>query len=79
MQTAFVLVNCDLGTETDVIGKLRCMDSVKEVHGTIGVFDIVAKIENFEREKIRETITQNIQKAEHVRSTLTLMATPAQS
>lgn len=79
MHTAYVLVNCDLGTEIDVIEKLRHMDSVKEIHGTFGAFDIVAKIENFEREKIRETIIHNIRKLEHVRSTLTLMAIPGQS
>ncbi|MDH3311548.1 MAG: Lrp/AsnC ligand binding domain-containing protein [Nitrosopumilus sp.] len=79
MHTAYVLVNCNLGTEMDVIEKLRHMDSVKEIHGTFGAFDIVVKIENFEREKISKTITQNIRKLEHVRSTLTLMTISGQS
>jgi len=79
MQTAYVLVNCDLSTEMDVIEKLRHMDSIKEIHGIFGAFDIIAKIENSEREKVRETITLNIRKLDHVRSTLTLMGIPEQS
>ncbi len=79
MQTAYVLINCDLGTEMDVIEKLRHMDSIKEIRGTFGAFDIIAKIENSEREKVRETITLNIRKLDHVRSTLTLMGIPEQS
>lgn len=79
MRTAYVLVNYDLGTEMDVIEKLRHMDSIKEIRGTFGAFDIIAKIENSEREKVRETITLNIRKLDHVRSTLTLMGIPERS
>ena len=73
METAYVLVNCDLGSEVDVIESLKHLDSVKEVHGTFGAYDIIAKVKNSEREKLNETITWNIRKLEHVRSTLTLM------
>lgn len=79
MQTAYVLINCDLGAEMNVIEKLKNIESVKEIHGTFGAFDIIAKIENLEREKVRETVTQNIRKINHVRSTLTLMGIPEQS
>ena len=79
MQTAYVLVNCDLGTEMDVIEKLRCIESIKEVHGTFGAFDIIAKIENSEREKVRETIIKHIRKIDYVRSTLTLMGIEGQN
>ena len=49
METAYVLVNCDLGSEDDIIEDLKHMDSVKEVSGTFGAYDIIAKIENSER------------------------------
>jgi DNA-binding Lrp family transcriptional regulator len=79
METAFVLVNCDLGSEEAIIDDLKHIESVKEVHGTFGAYDIIAKIENPEREKLRETITWNIRKLEHVRSTLTLMGIQGQN
>ncbi len=79
METAYVLVNCDLDSEDAVIEDLKHVDSVKEVHGTFGAYDIIAKIENSERDKLRETITWNIRKLEHVRSTLTLMGIQGQN
>ncbi len=79
METAFVLVNCDLGSEEAIIDDLKHIESVKEVHGTFGAYDIIAKIENPEREKLRETITWNIRKLEHVRHTLTLMGIHGQN
>ena len=79
METAYVLVNCDLGSEGSVIEDLKHIDTVKEVHGTFGAYDIIAKIENPEREKLRDTITWNIRKIQHVRSTLTLMGIKGQN
>lgn len=79
METAYVLVNCDLGSEDNIIEDLKHIESVKEVHGTFGAYDIIAKIENPDREKLRETIIWNIRKLEHVRSTLTLMGIQGQN
>ncbi|MEK0350753.1 MAG: Lrp/AsnC ligand binding domain-containing protein [Nitrosopumilus sp.] len=78
METAYVLVNCDLGSEDAIIENLKHIESVREVHGTFGAYDIIAKIENPDREKLRETIIWNIRKLEHVRSTLTLMGIQGQ-
>ncbi len=79
METAYVLVNCDLGSEDTIIEDLKHIESVREVHGTFGAYDIIAKIENPDREKLRETIIWNIRKLEHVRSTLTLMGIQGQN
>jgi len=79
METAYVLVNCDLGSEEDIIEGLKHIDSVREVHGTFGAYDIIAKVESSEREKLKETITWSIRRLNHVRSTLTLMAIQGQN
>ncbi len=79
METAYVLVNCDLGSEESIIEDPKHIESVREVHGTFGAYDIIAKIENPDGEKLRETITWNIRKLEHVRSTLTLMGIQGQN
>lgn len=79
METAYILINCDLGSEEAVIEDLKHIESVNEIHGTFGAYDIIAKIENPKKEKLRETITWNIRKLEHVRSILTLMGIPGQN
>jgi len=79
METAYVLVNCDLGSEESIIEKLKHIDSVKEISGTFGAYDIIAKVENPDKEKLRDTITWNIRKIAHVRSTLTLMGISGQN
>jgi len=76
METTYVLVSCDLGSEMNVIEELKRIDSVVEVHGTFGAYDIIVKIENPDRERFRETVILNIRKLKHVRSTLTLMGIP---
>jgi len=79
METAYVLLNCDLGHEETIIEDLKHMDSISEVSGTYGAYDIIAKVENSERDKLRDIIIWKIRKLEHVRSTLTLMGIPGQN
>ncbi len=73
MAQAFVLINCELGSEESVITQLKSLDGVTEVHGTFGAYDILAKIESDRVESLRELITWKIRKIENIRSTLTLM------
>jgi len=37
MAKAYVLMNCDLPSEKDVISLLNKIDVVKETHGTLGL------------------------------------------
>ncbi len=73
MGLAYVLINCELGFEEDIISKLKTIDEVKEVQGTFGAYDIVAKVESDNVEKLRDVITRKIRKLDRIRSTLTLM------
>ena len=79
MATAYVLINCELGSEEDIISQLKGLEGVIEVHGTFGAYDILAKIESETVEKLRETITWKIRKIEKIRSTLTLMGIEGQA
>jgi len=73
MATAYVFMNCDIGSEEAIIQLLKGLEGVKEVHGIFGVYDIIAKVETDITEKLHETITLKIRKIEKIRSTLTLM------
>ncbi len=78
MVSSYVLINCDIGSTEDVISHLKTIDGVKEVHGTFGAYDIIAKIESDNRETLRDTLTWKIRKMERIRSTLTLMTIAGQ-
>jgi len=73
MKKAYVLINCDLGKEEDILGTLRSIKSVKEVHGIFGAYDIIAEVSAENAEELREDITWKIRKLPYIRSTLTLM------
>jgi len=73
MATAYILINCELGSEESIIQELKNLDGVIEVHGTFGAYDILAKIESPTVDVLRETITWKIRKIDQIRSTLTLM------
>jgi len=72
MSQAFVLINCELGSEEHIIEELKKLSDVKNVQGTFGAYDIIAEVSSESVEKIRETITWKIRKLEKIRSTLTL-------
>ena len=74
MTTAYVLINCDLGYEAEVIDEIKQFEDVKEAHGVFGAYDILAKVESDSVEHLRDTITWKIRKLNRVRSTLTLLA-----
>jgi len=73
MATAYVLITSDLGCEEQVIEELKHVSDVKEVHGTFGAYDIVAKVESANVKNLRETITWKIRRIDKVKSTLTLL------
>ena len=73
MERAYVLINCDTGCEESIIKELKKMDSIKEIHGTLGVYDIIAKVESENQEKLKEAIIGDIRKLTNITSTLTLM------
>jgi len=70
---AFVLINCELGSEQSVIGQLKQIEPVKEVSGTFGSYDILAKIECPNNHELNSVITNKIRNLEMVKGTLTLM------
>ena len=74
MVFAYVLINCDLGFEEDIISQLKTIDEVKEMKGVFGAYDLVAKVESDDVDKLRDVITRKIRKINRIRTTLTLMA-----
>ena len=73
MAIAFVLVNADLGAETEVMNGLKMMDGVKEVHMVYGVYDIITRVEADTMEDLKNIISWKIRRLYTVRSTITMI------
>lgn len=73
MAKAFILINCELGSEKQIISDLKVSDCVKDVYGVFGAYDIVINVESETFEKLRQLIIWKIRKIDNVRSTMTLM------
>ena len=78
MPTAFILLNSDLGSDQEIIVKLKEILGVEkgikfEVQGVYGIYDIVVKIEADNPDHLRSIITNKIRKIDRVQSTLTMM------
>ena len=73
MTVGYVMINCELGAEADLIEKIRGIENVKDVFGTFGAHDIMVKVEADHLEKLREVITWEIQKMDKIRSTVSLV------
>ncbi|MDE1844131.1 MAG: Lrp/AsnC ligand binding domain-containing protein [Thaumarchaeota archaeon] len=74
MRETYVLINCDLGKEQQIVKFLQKLQSVKEVQATHGVYDIVAKIETKTEGELDDTIRLKILGLRQVNSVLTLQA-----
>jgi DNA-binding Lrp family transcriptional regulator len=78
MPTAYILVNCILGSEENVIKQIAEVPSVKEVRGTYGVHDIFVKVKSDTNESLNHIITSKIRRISGITSTVTLMVIEAQ-
>ena len=72
MAKAYVLMNCDLGTEKNIISKLNWINGVTESHGTFGLYDIFAKVESDDEKEIQKIVTHVIRQMSEIHSTMTL-------
>lgn len=73
MTDAYVMLNCELGAEAQILEELRQIEQVVDVFETIGTHDMLVKLQAENFEKIREIVSWNIQKMKNVRSTATLI------
>jgi DNA-binding Lrp family transcriptional regulator len=71
---AYVLINTEIGSESEVLDAIKKITNVKEAHAVYGVYDIVVKIEADTMDKLKETVTWKVRRLNKVRSTLTMIA-----
>ena len=75
MPEAYVLVNTEMGSEDDVLNRLKKLKSVKEAHTVYGSHDIVIKVETDTMDRLKEITTFEVRKINEVRNTHTMIIT----
>jgi len=73
METAYVLIVSETGSEQHVIEKLLMIDEIKEVNQVWGAYDIVVKVTGPTSDTVREIITGKIRMIEGIKTTASLI------
>lgn len=73
MPKAFVLINTDIGSETEVLTILKKIEGVIEAFSVYGVYDIISKVSAENMDKLKDIVTWKIRRLDKVRSTLTMI------
>jgi len=72
MSKAFVLVNTNLGKESEVESELKKIEGIVGVYNVYGVYDLVVEVDSESQQKLKDIIFSRIRTLRNVRSTLTL-------
>ncbi len=78
MEIAYVLIQCDLGAEMQIINDIMKIPEINEVRGTYGIYDVFCKAQADTKEELDQIITNKIRKIQKIRSTITLHYIPSQ-
>ena len=70
MEIAYVLIQCDLGSEENIINEIMSIPEAKEVRGTYGIYDVFCKVESDSKEVLDDVITNRIRKIPKIRNRL---------
>ena len=73
MPIAFVLINAELDSEKYIIEQLNKLECVTNIDSVYGVYDIVIKIEANTMDEVKNIVSYNVRRINHVRSTLTMI------
>ncbi len=73
METVYVLIVSEMGSEQQVIEKLLMNDEIKEVNQVWGAYDIVVKVVGPTSDTVRELITGKIRIIEGIKTTVSLI------
>ncbi|MGH2612682.1 MAG: Lrp/AsnC ligand binding domain-containing protein [Rhabdochlamydiaceae bacterium] len=72
MAKAYILVNCEPGSEKQVVDELVAINGVTQAHGLHGIYDVVAEVEAPSIQELRKIIIRKIRKIPAICFTKTL-------
>ncbi len=72
MNISYVLIVCEVGALESILAELKSLESVKEISGLFGSYDIIVKLETTSEEKLKDIVVSKIRNLQQVRTTVTL-------
>jgi len=72
MNILYVLIVCEVGAEESILAELKSLESVKEISGLFGSYDIIVKLEATSEEKLKDIVVSKIRNLQKIRTTVTL-------
>ncbi len=73
MNISYVLIVCEVDALESILAELKSLESVKEVSGLFGSYDIIVKLEVASEEELEDIVVSKIRNLKNIRTTLTLI------
>jgi len=73
MPVSFVLINTETDAMEKVLEALKDIKGVEEAYSVYGVYDIIAKVEAENMDKLKDIVSYRIRRLEGIRSALTMI------
>ena len=70
---AYVLVNTELGMESEITNTLADVNEITNIHGLYGLYDLIIEIEADNMDRIKEVALNKVRLLDNVKSTITLL------
>ena len=73
MTSAFLLINCLIGFQNQVVNELKKLSEFIDIYRVDFTYDVIAKVNVSSEEELQNIVMSKIRKIEGVKSTLTLV------
>ena len=73
MATAFILINTEPASMSEIVKMIRAVKGVEEAEMVYGVYDIIAKVKVETMDELKQIIAYKIRKIEKVLTTQTIL------
>ena len=70
---AFVLLNTELGQESNIIEALDGVEAITQIYSLYGIYDLIIEMEAETMDKVKEVVFNRVRRLENVKSTITLL------
>lgn len=70
---AYVLINTELGQESEVVKELSNVEGITDIHSLYGIYDVIVQVEAESMDKVKEIVFNNIRRLDSVKTTITLI------
>lgn len=73
MSSAYVLINCTLGSDKEVISRLMEIPLVIQAYQVYGAYDIIVRVAVDTVEELQQAVKSDIRRLDNIVSTVTLV------